>query len=584
MSEALEQPAGAGVPYGPLEQQRRGEALRKESVEERAGKCPVTVLGHNTGTYYFLSPEGQLREVKASRMDKRHLRSVFGNHISWLWDAWPRTNPAGNVIGWNEDAASEWLIGRAHITGMFDPERKIRGTGVWRGEPRSGGDALVVHCGEDVLIDSEWRGAGVLHNGFIYPAYPSETRPAEQPATASQMRELLELYESWFWRSPAHAPRLLLGFTGCGVITGALRWRPHIQITGGPGTGKTTLDDLIKRQLGSIMLGVSAPTEAGIRQLLKGSARPVMVDEMEPDNMERARRVIELARLGSTDSQSPVPRGSADGRATQWPVRACFLFSAILHPKFRPQDLSRICVLDLDTLPTGIRDDGLLQQQWVAQRIDELGKLGPGLRRRMIDGFARFERNLLTYETAIAKLGARARVAKQLGTLLAAADTLLIDEPVSIEHADKFVADFAVPDLTGHEDEEDHVDCLTQILSSTIDGTFYDGRRTLTVSEMVVRSKGSEGSDYDKALRQHGLAIKPYLAAAVSVPCLIVANSHRGLDRLFEGTRWAEGGWRQALMRVPDAFPGGPCSFAGLKKRGVWIPLQSLPIEMSDDE
>ena len=96
----------------------------------------------------------------------------------------------------------------------------------------------------------------------------------------------------------------------CALVVGALRWRPHVLVTGAAGTGKTTLEKLVDDLLGWIALSVSAPTEAGIRQLLTGAARPVIIDEMETENAEQARRVIGLMRLASTGSRSAVVRGA----------------------------------------------------------------------------------------------------------------------------------------------------------------------------------------------------------------------------------------------------------------------------------
>lgn len=595
-TEGEDKPAGDGADnvlrplFGKPAQASAGDgSVRPAGPEDRAGQCPVVVLGHDDGFYFVLTPEGQFRTLKGARMDARALRTVFGTQIDWLWDAAPRFNTADPParIGWVESVVGEFLIKRAHRLGLFNPERSVRGTGVWRGKDKNGAQSLIVHCGDRVLIDGEWHGAGIRHAGFIYPAFPPETPPAEAPASSAELQELFELINQWGWRTPAHAPRLLLGFIGCGAVAGALRWRPHVQITGAQGTGKTWLDDLIKRLWGSLMLAVSSPTEPSIRQLLKGSARPVMVDEMEPDNMERARRVIELARLASTDSQSPVSRGSADGKATQWPIRGCFLFSSILHPKFRPQDLSRICVLELGALSAGERTDGELQQNYVMRQIEKVGQLGPALRRRMMDGFRRFEQNLMTYEAAMGGAGVKARAAAQIGTLLAAADTLLLDAPIDTAHAERFIADFLVPEFTGHEDEEDHAECLQHLLTSSVYVEFDKGGAQVPISEALAKGRGRPGGRYDAALRQQGLAVVVMTIGegkdAQSFSCLAVANAHRGLDKIFEGTRWAEGGWKQALSRVKDAERVGPVSFAGAKTRAVQIPFASLMIELEKD-
>ncbi len=565
-----------------------GEAAIRAAVENAepwSEPCPVTPLGHDDGVYHFLTPDGEYRALAARALDGNGVRSLFGKRIDWLWDRWPKFGREGaGKVGWQLPAAVEFLMRECHKLGLFTPGKSIRGPGVRRDFGADGAPRLVVHAGAEVLIEGGWQPAGGKIGAFIYPLGHRETRPDPRGAPPGEVAELLDFIGSWAWRAPAHAPRLLLGWIGCAVVAGALRWRPHLQLTGGAGTGKTTLELLVRGLLGSTALPVSAPTEAGIRQMLGGAARAVIIDEIETDNMERARRVVELARLASTDDQAPVSRGSAGGKAAQWPIRACFLFSSILHVKFRPQDLTRICVLELDRLAMGERADGESPSAWAQARAQTLAKLGPGLRRRMIDGFDRLQANIAAYEHAILAMGERARVADQLGTMLAAAATLLSDAPATAEEAAGLVKDFAIPDLIGHEDEEDHMAFLAHLLSSRVPVHFESGgQRLITLGELVQRTRGASGGIYERELRQHGLAVgaPPGLE---KIPHLAIANKHQGLAELTRGTRWADETWPQAAMRVPLAVKSAaPVSFAGVKSRASWVPLASLPLDLDDD-
>jgi hypothetical protein len=63
---------------------------------------------------------------------------------------------------------------------------------------------------------------------------------------------------------------------------------------------------------------------------------------------------------------------------------------------------------------------------------------------------------------------------------------------------------------------------------------------------------------------------------------LAVANSHPGLARIFERSHWSSiagspGGWRNALMRTPDAeLSGHSVRFGGVVSRAVLLPLDSV--------
>jgi hypothetical protein len=110
---------------------------------------------------------------------------------------------------------------------------------------------------------------------------------------------------------------------------------------------------------------------------------------------------------------------------------------------------------------------------------------------------------------------------------------------------------------------------------------FADSDETvMQIGDLIQRSKGKTGGYADRALRRHGLAIMPVDIGGKEFPYLVVANNHQGLQRIFSDTRWAEGTWRQAAARVRDAAAIGPCQFAGIKQRAMWIPLASLPVDI----
>jgi hypothetical protein len=46
-----------------------------------------------------------------------------------------------------------------------------------------------------------------------------------------------EFLSCWRWRAPCLAGRLWAGWIACAMVCGALRWRPHVLVAGGPGTG-----------------------------------------------------------------------------------------------------------------------------------------------------------------------------------------------------------------------------------------------------------------------------------------------------------------------------------------------------------
>jgi hypothetical protein len=127
----------------------------------------------------------------------------------------------------------------AAMAGIFDPQGKSRGTGAHLTE----NGELVIHCGDKIYVTGEHAGyqdPGLI-DGYVYPAGPSRPRPdpLEQSSAAGEI--LLAHLKAWSWFREVEDPMLALGWIGCALVGGALDWRPHAWITGGSGTGKSTL-------------------------------------------------------------------------------------------------------------------------------------------------------------------------------------------------------------------------------------------------------------------------------------------------------------------------------------------------------
>ncbi len=580
------------------------------AADEDAGPCPVRALGRRRGLYSYLSPSGELIELVAREHIHSVISSLFDGDTSWLWKRCPKRNADGVIKDWNAKWAAEVLMKAASEAGFFDPAR-VRGPGAWRL-----GGALALHLGDELLLPrAALRGAeeyydpvpatcpeghvriraGTQIDGVIYPSDKPEPRFADTPTDAAEVQALLDFLGTWRWALPPEAPRLLLGWLGGALVAGALEWRPHVWVCGSHGTGKSTLEKLIGDILGPAAKRFSNPTEAGVRQALGGAARPVLLDEMDSNaDPGQAQRVVALAKLASTEHQSPVVRGSAEGRASAWFIRACIYLTSILHVSLKPEHAARITVIELMDPPQAADErEADAARKRVSQGVERFGALGPGLRARMAAGWPRFLVNLEVYKDALAAHGRTLRQAEQLGTLLAAAETLLSDDAVDPAAAREMVDAVALDDLTGHADDGDHFQCLDHLLAWTLDVAFHEpggGRAQMAIAEIAAgaRPEYPEG-DGARVLRRTGIALKRAEAAdgvapeLVGAACLVIANRHPGLDRIFAATRWSDGRWAQSLGRLPSAFRGPPVRFAGRKARGVWLPTVKLGVNVGGE-
>ena len=322
------------------------EAIEAAAPPEDIPVIPLGLVVNRVGGafHFFLTRGGRIYAMRHRDLSRAGIGELFGGVTDWLEENHPDVDKSGKSKGgWLVDAAREDLIRRSEAAGDFDPDHMVRGAGAWRG-PEGG---LIVHAGDRVFIEGNWIDAGKRIGNFVYPKSRAFSRPAPTPASSEEVASLHDFLETWSWRRPVEAPRILLGWLGCAMICGALYWRPHLWVTGGKGAGKSTLENLVFSVLGDGLYRASDPTAAGIRQGLGGGARAVAVDEIEFEpGSKRAETIVELARIASTDSQAAIVRGTVDGNALSYFIRSTFYFSSIVHAPMRPQDRSRVTVLE----------------------------------------------------------------------------------------------------------------------------------------------------------------------------------------------------------------------------------------------
>lgn len=595
-----------------------GEAFRGEApppdepaVEQPAddiGPPPFTPLGCDGLSYSIMKHGGQVVELAAKEMAHNAIVGLCGDAgDGWLWKAFPQYDRDGDrVVGWALKAAVRYIIRECSKAGWFDPYEDYRGVGVWRydpGRPPEPDDPpVIVHCGDVLWTGEVARGRLPRPQWFrpgrwgrhVYGGARPQMRPADAPATAAEVGELLALFGSWHWERREVDPVLLLGSIGAAMVVGALEWRPSIWLAGDKATGKSTLQRLLGWLLGDLPLRLADATEASVRQLLAGAARPVLVDELEAtlDNT-RAEALIRLAQLASQRDGGKVARGDAgSGRATLFNLDASFLFASTLRPPLPPAMLTRITVLALRELQATPEE-----REAIRVRVLAAAKLGPGIRRRMIDSWARYERALEAFYRQLAGAGHGSRAADQLGTLLACAWVLAedgeADDPARLE---AWCGQVSPAELQVRDDEmADHDRCALRLLSSREPG--WSGGVQRPIAEMVTLALGlspknltfDEGMDLPGMQRKAGrdlarLGLRVYPEKDGLPALLAVSNTCEGIGQIFAGTHWAgrsgaTGVWVQALRRVKGAeATENPVRFGEVSTRAVLIPLDSLPL------
>lgn len=540
---------------------------------------PVEPLGVNGDIAYYLDSLRQLRDMKPSDHSRLGLMALMGKDIEMLWKNFPRVNDEGDVIGWRPEQVAESLMCAAAGKGVMDVASSLRGRGAWRGNEGE----LIFHCGSSVWTSpnkqdtvGKWYKPGKIGD-YVYPGAPAVKRPADYHVESGETGAgfaLLEMLKTWNFRRGESDARLMLGWVGAALIGGALKWRPLAWITGGKGTGKSTIHELLGGLMGNLLLRVADTTAAGISQQVGYSTLPVALDELEAsEDNRKANSVIELARLAASGALKL--RGGQDHKSVIFQVRSCFLFSSILVPPLTGQDRSRMAILELNELE--IKKPLNLEPK-------ALDKMGRELLRRMSDQWERFSDTQDVITGVMKDVGYSARSCDQFGTLLTCADLLLHDSVPSAEDARRWVSDLVDSrSMEEEENEQDQERCLSHLLSSQVD-MYRKGERE-TVGDWVVRAAGMGpvGTNVEDANRLiSGLGLKVVRGGLSKTNFLAVANYHQGLSGIYANTHWAGksgtmGVWVQSLRNLTGAAASKkPVYFGGKAGRCTLIPISTV--------
>lgn len=543
--------------------------------------CPVIPLGENGRVCYYLDAGMHLWELGAHEHNRLHIMRMFGDKTDFLYRHWPRKtqdkDKVWHVTGWKPEGAAEALSAACSRLGDWDAAKKVRGAGAWKGDDGK----LILHCGDVILMGADQHKPG-FHGGHVYPASPALPRLWPGPVAADDNGPgafLLQLFRCWNWGRGDLDARLLLGAVACGMIGGALKWRPMVWVTGGTGTGKSTLRNSIEDLYAGRLVACEDPSPAGLWQTLGHQTLAIAVDEHEPDELDQSRRpesVVKLARLAASGAM--MLRGGADHKSVEFVIRSCFMFFSILIPPLSPQNRNRLAILSL----------GQLRAE-AAPELEpaKLREVGQKLLRRLVDGWPSWGAVHHVFHNALMAEHLNSRTADVYAALLTAAELVCADDHSDLaEYANTIalqIAGFSLGEMG--DDAPDENRCLAFLLSSML--PLESGAVKRPVLEYIRRVMlGEPHSDSTRdakaMLMNYGLKVVYYRVGAERFPFLAVAFNHRELSKVFHGTHWAarsgtNGVWKQSLERLPGAERSrNPIWFTGANLRAVLVPMRAI--------
>lgn len=462
---------------------------------------------------------------------------------------WAQRFPGGKRSPANFRAAGEALIDACRRAGPFNPLR-IRGRGIWLE-------------GTKVIVN---LGGSVESTKFLYLCFEAIPLDDGSSFDAQRLRDHLGLFN---WRNPQDAG-LLFGWLAMAPICGALTWRPHAFVYGPARSGKTTIHTVASIVLSPLAISADGQsTEAGIRQTLGPDSLPILLDEFESDqNGSTLRNILRLARSASS-ADTPVLRGTPEGKAMSFSLRTTFLFSAINPRGMSPADQSRISMFELQ-MHENDREVG----KRIAEDEAYFRSTGSAWASHMI-GLAHLVQPAAD-AIDLHLIGDR-RHRQNMSILLGAGFVALNGRVPSDEEARALAAEYA-PAVERHALEvhrDDAQECLDHLLSHVIEGRpLGDWLATLRDEQ---RGRRNDHSEAERIVTAYGIRIK----VGGEDEGLYIANGAPGLGEVFRDTPWAQRAWQPALRKLDGTFiPKDPIQFRVLgKKRALGIPLSYLPDE-----
>lgn len=544
--------------------------------------CPVQPLGTYEGRYFFMQPNGQIRETGFTPLTKHGgLGDLFCGDKTWLLAHFPDDSGRKRAEdNFNAENAGIWLMKKCHEKGLVRGGFDVRTVGMWQ----SGVDgSLIVNVGDKVLLNGQWEKPGFRENSTIYGGDEAICPPADMPADVEDGRMVLEYLQSWNWENPDLCPEIMLGILGQAFLAGALEWKAHSLVYGEGGSGKTTLGKFCEAVLGpATHKMVNNFTEAGSRQKMDKQGRSFLLDEAEADSQSRnISAMIELTRQMSSAGGATIDRGTASGTYRAYLLNGAAMIFCILPCPLDAQDRRRWTRMRIGKNAVSAEDTE--NRKFIRTMKADAAAVSTKLWRRMIDNYRRFAQIFDIYASAMAARNIHYSVHDQVGTILAGRDVLLRDDMPSVEEAqreiDRFY-DYLIMQHIVEDQESEGSTCLNWLTSRRCHMLQTNKNRSIgqVISDFI--STGDVDGDR-RVLEALGVRIERP-PSRLEDTVIYIANSHSELRTVFRGSKWESGTWPTSLEQIDGAFKEKQKRFGGTTSRCIGLPWSVITASIYD--
>ena len=557
----------------------KGEADRKADnaaaarEEAEKNRPPVVCLGaEGACNVYWSRSSGVIHKLKANEHARNNLYRManFEEYARWIRPDLPPDDAEEQEAAIMKKAVRRLL---ADSLGKRFNASRVRSRGVW---PDAAG-GWVYNAGESCWyipadggqveqVDAVW-------GGYVYSAGDALPSPADTPLSDEEGRHLLELMRARSWVMPG-AGDVMAGWMVAALLAGVMPICPHVWINAPASTGKSTFRDDLRAVYGEAKIDPDGghTTDTGIRQTIPGVALPVVIDEAEGGNDEKAqkniRRWIELMRIASYGGT--ILHGSADGTPRKYSIKCSFALFSVANSIERAADSSRCLVLDLKKYREDEQGKAEKEALWARQDEGRALVQTPGfharLMARLLVCLPVLMENLAALRKHLGKVeGADSRRAELFAVLLACRHALVSRERMSLEAMQE-----AAGVMLAYGEQEEHESDFTRCLRVLLDVYQIDvyGAGKMNVTEACrMLNKMIDGDRKDaiaRALNLAGLRWRDDLNA------LQVDTLADKMKRIYTGTQWSNG------KVAPVLAEGCKREKGSISPAGVW--LQSVKV------
>lgn len=544
-------------------------------IEEKkpTSSKPFKCLGYGEDKYYFYSKsrkqiitrtaatlnESSLFEIAPLDFWKEEYLSEIKN------DKLPKSKIVNN------------LIQECHSKGLFSPDRYTRGRGAWIDN-----DCLVYHFGDHLNVNGERKNIEDFDSKYIYECNNALIAPDGVAMSDEEGRKILDIASMFRWKQSSSA-LLLAGYIALAPLCGVLRWRPHVWITGGAGSGKSTiLNSFVNLLLGNTALFAQGnSTEAGIRQTLKSDALPVVFDEGESNNAREADRmqnVLSLIRQSSSDSAAKTLKGTAGGKSMSFYVRSMFCLASIQAAIHHQADLERITKLELRNKGgdnSGDEWSKLRDKLYAVIERDET--IAMRLFQRSINLFEVTKQNIDIFSNVAANKFDSQRKGDQYGTLLAGCWSLINSNIATPEQAMELINAYDWTEYQEGTEVEESEKALTYFFGCKLK---TESHKEYTIYELLSEFNHVP-DDVNKQFNYESEALKTLkrndMIHDKDEGILYISNTSSHISNLFKGTVY-EAGWRDQMLRAKGVYKESKKQkkFGARNSRYIYIKLSEI--------